>query len=45
MAGDGERFDPGIGRLMKEWVAVATRAKGEWLSLADEARAFVASLL
>jgi hypothetical protein len=42
-AGDGERFDPGHGRLMKEWLAVAPTSKAEWLDLAKEAMAFVAS--
>lgn len=40
-SGDGERFDPGHGRLMKEWVAVAPTSKLEWLALAQEAMAFV----
>jgi len=40
-AGDGVRFDPGHGRLMREWVKVpVTRAGGEQLLL--EARDFVA---
>lgn len=42
-AGAGERFDPGHGRLMKEWLVVAPAAEEEWLSLAREALAFVAS--
>jgi len=39
-ARNGERFDPGHGRLMKEWVVIAPGA-GEWLALAQEARRFV----
>jgi hypothetical protein len=42
-AGAGERFDPGHGRLMKEWVAVASESQEEWLPLAREALAFVRS--
>ena len=42
-AGDGERFDPGHGRLMKEWVAIAPASEERWLSLAREAMVFVAS--
>lgn len=43
-SGDGERFDPrGNGRVMKEWLALAPTSPLEWLSLAQEARAFVAS--
>ena len=41
--GDGERFDPGHGRLMKEWVCIEPDAAAEWLSLAREAMAFVAA--
>jgi hypothetical protein len=36
----GEYFDPGHGRLMKEWVAVRD-ATAPWVALAREARAFV----
>ena len=42
-AGDGQRFDPGHGRVMKEWATVAASAQEHWLSLAREALAFVAS--
>jgi hypothetical protein len=40
-SGAGERFDPGMGRLMKEWVAFAPTSTEEWLALAIESRAFV----
>jgi hypothetical protein len=39
-AGVGAYFDPGHGRLMKEWVAVAD-ARSRWVDLAREAHAFV----
>ena len=42
-SGDGERFDPGHGRLMKEWVAVELTAEADWLQLAKEAMEFVAA--
>jgi len=42
-SGDGQYFDPGHGRLMKEWVAVGPEAESRWRSLAQEARAFVGS--
>lgn len=42
-SGKGDYFDPGHGRLMKEWVAVGPPAKATWLALAKEAREFVAS--
>lgn len=41
VSGDGKYFDPGHGRLMKEWVAVKP-SNGDWLSLAKEAKDFVA---
>jgi hypothetical protein len=43
-AGKGTRFDPGHGRLMKEWLQVEDTLQGDWLALAKEAKAFVASL-
>ena len=39
-AGVGEPFDPGHGRLMKEWIAIADR-RASWIALAKEARAYV----
>ena len=41
-SGDGLAFDAGKGRPMQEWVALAERAEGQWLTLAQEARTFVA---
>jgi hypothetical protein len=38
--GVGKPFDPGHGRLMKEWLTV-TSTKASWLELAKEAFAFV----
>lgn len=35
----GEQFDPGHGRLMREWVAL--HGDSDWLALAREARRFV----
>ena len=42
-SGDGKRFDPGHGRLMKEWIAIDPTSDVEWLPLAREALAFVAA--
>ncbi len=39
-AGDGNRFDPGHGRLMKEWVVVPD-GTADWVELAKEAYQFV----
>lgn len=38
--GRGERFDPGHGRLMKEWIAIDSEP-GRWTDLAEEAYEFV----
>ena len=35
--GTGERYDPGHGRLMKEWLAVGVAQKARWARLAKEA--------
>ena len=42
-SGQGERFDPGHGRLMKEWLVVNSTAEANWLALAREAMRYVAS--
>ncbi len=42
-AGGGERFVPGHGRAMKEWLAVDPARGEDWLALAREAREFVSS--
>lgn len=39
-AGKGERFDPGHGRVMKEWIAIAP-GKTSWVDLSQEAYRFV----
>ena len=39
--GDGMRFDPGRGRIMREWLVVASTSKTTWLRLATEAMVFV----
>jgi TfoX/Sxy family transcriptional regulator of competence genes len=41
-SGDGKRFDPGHGRLMKEWLSLETTSEAVWLRLAREAMEFVA---
>ena len=38
--GKGQRFDPGHGRIMKEWFVVG-RGKANWVELAEEAYNFV----
>lgn len=39
-SGEGERFDPGHGRAMKEWLVVGT-AKTSWVGFAKEACEFM----
>ncbi len=38
--GKGQHFDPGQGRIMKEWFVVG-RGKANWVELANEAYDFV----
>lgn len=40
--GVGERFDPGHGRIQKEWLSVSGSDPVAWHSLATESEAFVA---
>jgi hypothetical protein len=40
VSGEGLRFAPGTGRVMKEWLAVAPPPT-RWISLASEAMTFV----
>ncbi len=39
--GMGRKFDPGHGRLMKEWLALHAGAARQWRDLAHEAMDFV----
>jgi TfoX/Sxy family transcriptional regulator of competence genes len=39
--GVGERFDPGHGRIQKEWLSVSGDDPEQWRSLATESEAFV----
>ena len=41
-SGAGERFDPGHGRIQKEWLAVNDDDAAGWRALATEAEAYVA---
>lgn len=41
--GVGHRFDPGMGRLMREWLAVDPAWPGDWTALAREALEFVSA--
>jgi TfoX/Sxy family transcriptional regulator of competence genes len=39
--GQARLFDPGHGRLMKEWLEVDANSKLDWLALAEESFAYV----
>jgi TfoX/Sxy family transcriptional regulator of competence genes len=43
-SGAGARFDPGHGKVMREWVAIAPTTAGGWLGFAAEAQSFVAAV-
>jgi hypothetical protein len=40
-AGVGLRFEPGTGRVMKEWLSVPPSSSRRWKALVHEAKAFV----
>jgi hypothetical protein len=39
--GAGERFDPGHGRIQKEWLSITSTSPEDWLAFASESEAFV----
>ena len=39
--GAGDRFDPGHGRIQKEWLSVSSTDYADWLALASESEAYV----
>lgn len=41
ISGDGRPFEPGPGRVMKEWLELSPASRQDWATLADEARCFV----
>lgn len=42
--GEGTRFEPGPGRVMKEWFVVDAGSDLDWATLASEAMKFVARI-
>lgn len=40
-AGVGRRFEPGTGRVMKEWLTVPPSSSRRWKELVHDAKAFV----
>ena len=43
-AGIGKDWDPGNGKIMKEWVIIPLEYSDEWIELASEAKIFAKSL-
>ncbi len=43
-ADHGERYDPGDGRLQREWLAVKSDAQQDWVALATEAERYVGKM-
>ena len=41
-AGQGRPFEPGPGRMMKEWLELSATSGQDWAALAEEALTFVA---
>jgi TfoX/Sxy family transcriptional regulator of competence genes len=42
-SGDGERFDAGKGKPMREWFVLSMTSQKTWLALTKEAMAFVSA--
>ncbi len=42
-SGDGERFDAGKGKPMREWFVLSMTSRKSWLALAREAMTFVSA--
>jgi hypothetical protein len=42
-SGVGHPFDPGHGRVMKQWLALPPNSTQDWTALAREAKTYVAS--
>ncbi len=43
-AGEGEHFEPGTGRKLREWITLADAGVDGWPGLADEALAYARAL-
>ncbi len=43
-SGDGTYFEPGHGRVMKEWIAFGPELGARWPRLAEESKTFVESV-
>ena len=43
-SGEGQPYDPGNGKIMKEWVIIPEKYSQKWIELAEEAKEFAKSL-
>ncbi|MHA2366257.1 MAG: hypothetical protein ACXAC7_20040 [Candidatus Hodarchaeales archaeon] len=43
-SGEGQPYDPGNGRIMKEWVIIPTDFRDKWIDFASDARKFAKKL-
>ena len=44
ISGDGLPYDPGNGKIMKEWVIIPEEFANKWIEYASEAKIFVKTL-
>ena len=43
-SGEGLPYDPGNGKIMKEWVIIPEKLSGRWVEYASEAKKFAKTL-
>jgi len=43
-SGEGQPYDPGNGRIMKEWVIIPEHNSDQWIEYATEAKEFAKTL-
>ena len=43
-SGEGQSYDPGHGKIMKEWVIIPKEYSGKWVDYASEAKQFAKRL-
>lgn len=44
-SGEGQPYDPGNGKIMKEWVTIPIEYSDKWIDLATEAKTFAKTLV
>jgi hypothetical protein len=43
-SGEGQPYDPGTGKFMKEWVIIPIEHSDKWIDFASEAKSFAKTL-